>query len=134
MIWFAFVCVPQLAWRYGDGENMILQPDHSQLHCLRQCNSTSINATCPSRSVMTVYECNQSNESFAIVINLCTDDNCESYDRPKEGATMVTVCNNSRPGAKSYCVFDNVDPEVGILQWIVDFVTGQVCKSLILIE
>ena len=76
---------------------------------------------------MSVYECsNRSNGSLSIVINRCTDDNCGSDDRPKESTTMVTVCNNSRPGAKHYCVFDNVDPEVGILQWIVDAVTGQV--------
>ena len=127
LIWFAFVCVPQIIWHYGDGEHMILQPTRSQLHCLRQRNSTSNNATCPSQSVMTVYECsNQSNESFSIIINRCTNDNCESDDRPIESSTMVTVCNDSTPDAEQYCVFDNVDPEVGVLQWIVDVVTGQV--------
>lgn len=82
---------------------------------------------------MTVYECDQSNESF--VINLCTDENCESDVRPKEGTEMVTVCidesrgnclNESSADATWYCVFDNVDPDTGVLQWIVDFVTGQV--------
>ena len=125
LIWFAFVCVPQITWRFNDGENMIPQPARSQLHCLRQCYSTG-NSTCPPRSVIAVYECNQSNESESVVINRCTDENCYSDDRPKEGTTMVTVCNDSSTGATQYCVFDNVDPEVGVLQWIVDFVTGQV--------
>ena len=121
LIWFAFVCVPQLKWRHTDGNNMILQPSRSQIHCLRQCDSSP----CPSNSVMTVYECNQSNESF--VINLCTDDDCGSDERPKEGTIMVTVCfNKSEDNDSRYCVFDNVDPDIGVLQWIVDFVTGQV--------
>ena len=125
LIWFAFVCAPQITWRFGDGENVIPQPARSQLHCVRQCNST---ATCPPRSIMAVYECNQSiaNETEMVVINHCADENCFSDDRPKEGTTMVTVCNSSSAGATRYCVFDNVDPEVGVLQWIVDFVTGQV--------
>lgn len=127
LIWFAFVCVPQLTWRYGEGEHMIPQPSRSQLHCLRQCNIDS-DFACPSTSVMTVYECGQSNDSSGIVINRCNDDYCESDDRPTESDITVTVCNNSTAGAVSYCVFDNVDPEVGILQWGVDFVTGQVSQ------
>lgn len=120
LIWFAFVCIPQISWRYNDGENMILQPARSQLHCLRLCNNS-----CPSGTI-TVYSCDTSNES--IIINRCTDENCASNDRPKEGSTMVTICaNDSRADGIRYCVFDNVDPEVGGLQWIVDFVTGQVC-------
>ena len=42
---------------------------------------------------------------------------------------MITVCVNDSGvdiDAKSYCVFDNVDPEVGGLQWIIEFVTGGV--------
>lgn len=121
LIWFAFVCIPQISWRYSDGENMILQPARSQLYCLRQCNSS----TCPSGTSI-VYSCaGLSNES--VVINRCTDENCASDDRPKEDSTMVTVCvNSTETAAIRYCVFDNVDPEVGGLQWIVDFVTGQV--------
>jgi len=115
------VCVPQLLWRHNDGENMIPDPARSQLHCLRQCNSTT---TCPPGST-TVYECNNS----TLVINRCTDDNCVSDDRPKEGSTMVTVCVNDSEvdiDSKSYCVFDNVDPEVEVLQRIIEFVTGEV--------
>lgn len=125
LIWFAFVCVPQFTWRYGEGEHMIPQPTRSQLHCLRQCN-TDNDDVCPSTSVVTVYECGQSNDSSAIVINRCNDDDCDSDDRPTESGITLTVCNNSTAGAISYCVFDNVDPEVSILQWAVDFVTGQV--------
>ena len=124
LIWFAFVCVPQISWRYNEGENMILQPSRSQLNCLRQCNRSLM---CPSGSIGTVYSCDPSNES--IIVNRCTDENCVSDSRPKEGTTMVTVCINSsgNDAGIRYCVFDNVDPEVGGLQWIVDFVTGQVC-------
>ena len=77
---------------------------------------------------MTVYECAQSNDSSAIVINRCNNDDCESDDRPTESSIAVTVCNNSTAGVISYCVFDNVDPEVSILHWGVDFVTGQVSQ------
>ena len=118
LIWFAFVCVPQISWRYNDGENMILQPARSQLNCLRLCNNT-----CPSGTTV-VYSCDTSNMS--IVINHCSDEECESDDRPNEGTTMVTVCTDEVDNNTRYCVFDNVDPEVGGLQWIVDFVTGQV--------
>ena len=121
LIWFTFVGIPQISWRYNDGQNMILQPARSQLHCLRRCNGSS---TCPS-GTSTVYSCSLTNES--VVINRCTDENCVSDDRPKEDSTEVTVCvNNSGTTAIRYCVFDNVDPEVSGLQWIVDFVTGQV--------
>lgn len=121
LIWFAFVCVPQISWRYNDGKNMILQPARSQLHCLRPCNGS---ITCPPGTV-TVYTCDAtSNES--VVINLCTDDECTSDNRPKEDTTMVTVCVAVNDSGTRYCVFDNVDPEVGGLQWIVDFITGQV--------
>jgi len=71
-----------------------------------------------------VYSCDPSN-NVSVGINRCTNEDCESDDRPKEGATLVTVCPDEATGER-YCVFDNVDPEVGGLQWIVDFVTGQV--------
>ena len=61
---------------------------------------------------MTVYECGQSNDSSGIAINRCNDDYCESDDRPTESDITVTVCNNYTTGAVSYCVFDNVDPEI----------------------
>lgn len=120
-VWFAFVCIPQISWRYGDGEHLIDQPSRSKINCLRQCNEST---SCPPGTT-TVYSCDPSNVS--VIINRCTDENCETDDRPKEGAAMVTVCtNDSDDNAVRYCVFDNVDPEVGGLQWIVDFVTGQV--------
>ena len=123
LIWFAFVCIPQISWRYNDGENMFLQPARSQLNCLRQCN-----ITCPPGTT-TVYSCDPVANNMSIVINYCTDNNCESDDRPKEDATMETVCTDEATGTR-YCVFDNVDPEVGGLQWIVDFVTGQVTINI----
>ena len=127
LIWFAFVCIPQITWRYSDGENIISQPSHSELHCLRQCTNT---VTCPPGSIMRehVYECIQSNETDSVVIDLCADEKCNSDDRPKLGSASVTVCNSRSPGAIRYCVFDNVDPEVGIIQWALDFVTGQVSQ------
>ena len=123
LIWFAFVCIPQISWRYNDGEDMIVQPGRSQLNCLRQCNDSM---RCPSGTIA-VYSCDPSN-NISVGINLCTNEtneDCESDDRPKEGATLVTVCPGEATGVR-YCVFENVDPEVGGLQWIVDFVTGQV--------
>ena len=123
LVWFAFVCIPQISWRYNEGSNMIAQPSRSQLNCLRQCNDT-----CPPGSI-TVYSCNSSN--ISVIINRCTDEECGSDDRPKEGTTMVTVCADDNDGTdERYCMFDNVDPEVGGLQWIVDFVTGQVCRRV----
>ena len=120
LVWFAFVCVPQISWRYNEGENMIDQPSRSQLNCLRSCNNS-----CPSGTI-TVYSCDSSN-NISIEINRCTDDNCGSDDRPKEGTRTVTVCTEAIDvNATHFCVFDNVDPEVDGLQWIVDFVTGQV--------
>ena len=127
LIWFAFVCIPQIAWYYSDGENIISQPSHSELHCLRQCTNTVI---CPPGSIMNehVYVCIPSNETDSVVIDLCADEKCDSDDRPKLGSTSVTVCNSHSPNATCtrYCVFDNVDPEVGIIQWALDFATGQV--------
>lgn len=77
-----------------------------------------------------MYSCNLSNVS--VPINLCTDENCGSDDRPKEGSTTISVCTDIESTDIRYCVFDNVDPEVGGLQWIVDIVTGQVslCKRI----
>ena len=122
LVWFAFVCIPQISWRYNEGENMIDQPSRSQLNCLRLCDS---DMPCPSGTI-TVYSCDPSN-NMSVVINRCTDDSCGSDDRPKEGTTMVTVCtDDSGINTTRYCVFDNVDPEINGLQWIVDFVTGQV--------
>lgn len=101
---------------------MIDQPSRSQLNCLRLCDGSM---PCPSGTI-TIYSCNPSN-NMSVVINRCTDDSCGSDDRPKEDTTAVSVCTDDNGfNTTRYCVFDNVDPEINGLQWIVDFVTGQV--------
>ena len=118
-VWFGFVCIPQISWRYGDGEDIIDDPSRSQLRCLiRNCNP------CPDGAA-TVYSCNSSTNG-SVVISLCSDGNCNLSRRRREGPTVATVCVNGSVDSIRYCVFDNVDPEVGGFQWIIDFITGQV--------
>ena len=129
LVWFGLVCIPQISWRYGDGENIIDDPGRSELRCLRSCNGSS---SCPVGTV-TVYSCTASmNES--VVINSCTDNNCESSSRPFEDSTKQTVCVSETVGSIRYCVFDNVDPEVGGFQWIIDFITGQVSAWFFMVQ
>ena len=116
LVWFGFVCIPQISWRYGDGEDVIDDPSRSQLRCLRSCD------LCPVGTA-TVYSCNLSTNG-SVVINLCSDNNCGSSGRPRESSDVQRVCVNGSDDR--YCVFGNVDPEVGGFQWIIDFITGQV--------
>ncbi|XP_065900094.1 transmembrane channel-like protein 7 isoform X2 [Dysidea avara] len=115
LVWFGFVCIPQISWRYGDGEDVIDDPSRSQLRCLRSCD------LCPVGTA-TVYSCNLSTNG-SVVINLCSDNNCGSSGRPRESSDVQRVCVNGSDDR--YCVFGNVDPEVGGFQWIIDFITGQ---------
>jgi len=120
LFWFGLVCIPQISWRYGDGENMIDDPSRSQLRCLRDCTSIS----CPNGTT-TVYSCD-SFTNGSVLIDFCSNNNCNLNSRRRENSTRERVCVNGTVNSVRYCVFDNVDPEVGGFQWIIDFITGQV--------